>query len=85
MRLIDRIRLEIKDYPADIPCIVADNIAAQIDQLPGDGAESPDASAFGVVAPPISPFLSRPKQPQKLSCGLITRASRSRKRFNGVC
>jgi hypothetical protein len=56
MRLIDRIRLEIKDFPADIPCIVADNIAAQIDQLPSDWDESPDASAFGIVAPPFSRF-----------------------------
>jgi hypothetical protein len=69
MRLFDRIRLEIAGFPADIPCIVADNIAAQIDQLPGEGNESPDAAAFGVVAPPFSQFFVEAETSAEVSFG----------------
>lgn len=69
MRLIDRIRLEIASFPADIPCIVADNIAAQIDQLPDDGDESPAAAAFGTVAPPFSQFFVEAETKAKVRLG----------------
>ena len=57
MRLADRIRIESPDLLGDIPVIAADEVAAQIDQLPGDTwGYSPPASAYGVVAPPFIRF-----------------------------
>lgn len=57
MRLIDRIRIEFSSIPEDLPIIVADPVAQQIDQLPGDTwSESPPAEAYGCVAPPFHRF-----------------------------
>lgn len=57
MRLIDRVRMEFGGIPDDLPIIVADLVARQIDQLPGDTwSESPPAEAYGCVAPPFKRF-----------------------------
>lgn len=57
MRLIDRVRMEFGDIPDDLPVIVADPVAQQIDLLPGDTwSESPPAEAYGCVAPPFKRF-----------------------------
>ena len=57
MRLIDRVRIEDPQFPHDIPCIVADEIARQIEELPSDvNAVSFDAESYGIVAPPFDTF-----------------------------
>jgi hypothetical protein len=57
MRLIDRVRMAFGGIPDDLPIIVADPVAEQIDQLPGDTwSESPPAEAYGCVAPPFKQF-----------------------------
>lgn len=57
MRLIDRVRMEFDGIPDDLPIIVADPVARQIDELPGDTwSESPPAEAYGCVAPPFKRF-----------------------------
>lgn len=38
MRLIDHVRMEDPQFPTGIPCIVTDEIARQLDELPGDTA-----------------------------------------------
>ncbi|MCB8988832.1 MAG: hypothetical protein H6661_13915 [Ardenticatenaceae bacterium] len=57
MRLIDRVRIRLGGIPDDLPIIVADPVAQQIDQLPGDTwSHSPPAEAYGCVAPPFKQF-----------------------------
>jgi len=57
MRLIDRVRIAFGGIPDDLPVIVADPVARQIDQLPGDTwSQSPPAEAYGCVAPPFKRF-----------------------------
>lgn len=51
VRLFDRVRA-LFGLP-DMPVIVADEIARQIDALP-DSAQSPQASAYGRIAPPFA-------------------------------
>lgn len=52
IRLFDRLRQLDPGLP-EVPVIVADEIARQIDALPEMGGASPPASAFGVVIPPF--------------------------------
>lgn len=55
-RLIDFIRLE-GELTEDMPVIVADQVAVQIDMLQGHNYDmTPDATDFGVVAPPFRSF-----------------------------
>lgn len=57
MRLIDHVRIEDPQFPAAISCIVADEIARQLDELPGDNSDvSFDAGSYGIVAPPFDSF-----------------------------
>ena len=57
MRLVDHVRIEDPQFPAAIPCIVADEIARQLDELPGDNHDiSFDAESYGIVAPPFDSF-----------------------------
>ncbi|MCA9930798.1 MAG: hypothetical protein KC419_20075 [Anaerolineales bacterium] len=57
MRLIDRVRAQVGSIPDDLPVIVADPVAEQIDQLPGDTwSASPPAEVYGCVAPPFKRF-----------------------------
>lgn len=52
VRLFDRVRA--KYGLPDMPVIVADEIARQIDALPGDNFSStPPAESYGIVAPPF--------------------------------
>lgn len=52
IRLYDRLRQQDSGVP-DMPVIVADEIARQIDALPDSGGASPPASAYGIVVPPF--------------------------------
>lgn len=52
IRLYDRLRQRQPDFP-NVPVIVADEIARQIDALPERGV-SPPASDYGIVAPPFA-------------------------------
>lgn len=52
IRLYDYLRQQDADIP-DMPVIVADEIARQIDSLPDSGGASPPASSYGIVVPPF--------------------------------
>lgn len=52
IRLYDYLRAEDPAIP-EMPVIVADEVARQIDALPDAGGASPPASAYGVVVPPF--------------------------------
>lgn len=52
IRLFDRLRQLDPTIP-EMPIIVADEIARQIDALPGTGEASPPADAFGTLVPPF--------------------------------
>lgn len=57
MRLIDRVRALDPGIPEDLPVIVADPVAEQLDQMPGDTwSYSAPAEAYGRVAPPFTRF-----------------------------
>lgn len=55
IRLFDYLRAQDPGIP-DMPVIVADAIARQIDALPDTGGASPPASSYGTVAPPFPEF-----------------------------
>jgi hypothetical protein len=52
IRLFDYLRQQDLGIP-DMPVIVADEIARQIDALPSTGGASPPASSYGIVVPPF--------------------------------
>ncbi|HEU4324647.1 MAG TPA: hypothetical protein VFS21_16000 [Roseiflexaceae bacterium] len=55
IRLYDRLR-QLDPTMPELPVIVADEIARQIDALPDTGGASPPASSYGVVVPPFEQF-----------------------------
>lgn len=57
MRLADRVEITYPGLLCDAPIIAADEVAAQIDRMPGETWDfSPPAAAYGIVAPPFNRF-----------------------------